>query len=81
MRFLSNLFVPRLDWIQVEVTSHCNAECVYCPHAVSKRSRHQTHMSMDTFEKLLPFFRRTAHVHLQGWGEPLLHPRFFEMVR
>ena len=31
MRFLSNLLLPFLDWIQVEVTSHCNAECRILP--------------------------------------------------
>ena len=25
--------------------------------------------------------RRSSRVHLQGWGEPLLHPGFFDMVR
>ena len=81
MQFLSNLFFPFLDWIQVEVTSLCNAECVYCPHAVYKQFWQKNHMPIETFEKLLPAFRRTSLVYLQGWGEPFLHPRFFEMVR
>jgi MoaA/NifB/PqqE/SkfB family radical SAM enzyme len=81
MRFLENLLLPHLDWIQVEVTSHCNAECRYCPHAVYKQSRQDSHIAIETFKKLIPAFRRTRLVYLQGWGEPLLHPRFFEMVR
>lgn len=81
MQFLSNLLLPFLDWIQVEVTSHCNAECVYCPHSVCRQSWQASHMSIETFEKLLPVSRRTSLVYLQGWGEPLLHPQFFEMAR
>ena len=81
MQFLSNLFLPFLDWIQVEVTSLCNAECVYCPHVVYEQFWQKNHMPIETFEKLLPAFRRTSLVYLQGWGEPFLHPRFFEMVR
>jgi MoaA/NifB/PqqE/SkfB family radical SAM enzyme len=81
MQFLSNLLMPFLDWIQVEVTTHCNAECLYCPQSVYKQSWQKNHIPIDTFKKLLPAFRRTSLVHLQGWGEPLLHPRFFEMVR
>jgi len=36
---------------------------------------------MDTFRKLLPAFRNARFVHLQGWGEPLLNPDLFQMVR
>ena len=81
MRPLADLFLPFLNWVQVELTSHCNAECVYCPHAVCKRSWHAGHMPLEAFKKLAPAFRRTRLVYLQGWGEPLLHPQFFEMVR
>jgi MoaA/NifB/PqqE/SkfB family radical SAM enzyme len=35
-------------------------------------------MEDATFAALEPLIRRTKRVHLQGWGEPLLHPRFFE---
>lgn len=81
LQFFSNILLPFLDWIQVEVTSHCNAECVYCPHSVYKQSWQASHMSMETFKKLLPALRRTSLAYLQGWGEPLLHPRFFEIAR
>ncbi len=81
MQRLSKLFLPFLDWIQVEVTSHCSAECVYCPHTVYRKTWHASHMSIEIFKKLSPAFRRTDLAYLQGWGEPLLHPRFFEMVR
>lgn len=81
VQLLSRLFLPFLDWIQVEVTSHCNAECVYCPHTVYRKTWQASHMSIDLFKKLSPAFRRTDLAYLQGWGEPLLHPRFFEMVR
>jgi MoaA/NifB/PqqE/SkfB family radical SAM enzyme len=81
MQWLSNFLLPSLDWIQVEVTSHCNAECVYCPHTVYAQSWHASHMPVETFKKLVPAFRKTRLVYLQGWGEPLLHPQFFEMLR
>lgn len=81
MQFVSKLFLPFLDWIQVEVTSHCNAECVYCPHTVFQKTWRASHMPIELFKKLSPAFRRTDLAYLQGWGEPLLHPQFFEMVR
>jgi MoaA/NifB/PqqE/SkfB family radical SAM enzyme len=38
-------------------------------------------MPFDLYERLSESFPRTGLIHLQGWGEPLLHPQFFEMVR
>jgi MoaA/NifB/PqqE/SkfB family radical SAM enzyme len=75
-----SLFQPEWDWIQVEVTSACNAACIYCPRTVYKGSWQDRHLPLEMFKKLEPAFSRTGHVHLQGWGEPLLHPDFFEMV-
>lgn len=69
------------DWIQVEVTSYCNASCRYCPHTVYKDNWVSRHMPMELFEQLMPSFRNTRLVYLQGWGEPLLHPEFFAMVK
>jgi len=37
-------------------------------------------MDMGTFERLWPLMRKASRVHLQGWGEPLLHPGFFDMA-
>jgi MoaA/NifB/PqqE/SkfB family radical SAM enzyme len=36
---------------------------------------------MELFQNLLPSFARTNLIHLQGWGEPFTHPRFFDMLR
>jgi MoaA/NifB/PqqE/SkfB family radical SAM enzyme len=38
-------------------------------------------MSVEVFARLTPVFRRARLVYLQGWGEPLLNPHFFEMAR
>jgi radical SAM protein with 4Fe4S-binding SPASM domain len=37
-------------------------------------------MRFDTFCSLLVQFEKITELHLQGLGEPLLHPRFFDMV-
>ena len=75
-----SLFSPGWDWIQVEVTSDCNAACIYCPRTLYKDRWANRHLPLETFKKLVPAFSETRHVHLQGWGEPFLHPDFFEMV-
>jgi len=72
---------PHLDWIQVEVTTHCDARCTYCPRTALAGAWRAQHMEDATFAALLPALDRTDLVFLQGWGEPLLHPRFIEFVR
>jgi MoaA/NifB/PqqE/SkfB family radical SAM enzyme len=72
--------MPWIDWIQVEVTSRCNAACTYCPRTVYRSTWENRDLSLDTFERLLPILAKTKMVHLQGWGEPLLHKQFFEIV-
>jgi MoaA/NifB/PqqE/SkfB family radical SAM enzyme len=69
-----------LDCIQVEVTSRCPGRCSYCPHTTLKGRWRAQDMHMATFSRLWPLLRRSARVHLQGWGEPLLNPAFFEMA-
>jgi MoaA/NifB/PqqE/SkfB family radical SAM enzyme len=68
------------DCIQVEVTSRCPGRCTYCPHTTLKDRWQARDMDMATFGRLWPLMRRSYRVHLQGWGEPLLNPAFFEMA-
>ena len=69
-----------LDCIQVEVTSRCPGRCTYCPHTAMKERWIPRDMEMETFSCLWPLMRRSGRVHLQGWGEPLLNPAFFDMT-
>lgn len=80
MGLLEWLTETSFDWIQVEVTSACNASCIYCPRTVYRSMWQDRHLPMETFMMLAPAFKRTRHVHLQGWGEPFLNPHFFEMA-
>ena len=69
-----------LDCVQVEVTSCCAGRCVYCPHTTQTGSWRSRHMPDEVFAALWPLLRRSGRAHLQGWGEPLLHPRFFDFA-
>jgi len=70
-----------LDWIQVEVSARCAGGCRYCPvHRLADR-RDVGLMESELFQRLLPAFSAANLVYLQGWGEPLLHPGFWEMAR
>lgn len=71
---------PRdLGAIQVEVTTRCNHSCLMCPASHHQTFRHKD-LEWELYTKLSHFFTRVKLVFLQGWGEPLLHPRLFDMV-
>ncbi len=72
--------MPMLDWIQVEITSRCNAHCTYCPRTAYGANWVSRDISPDLFERLLPVFASSKLIHLQGWGEPFLHEHFHSMV-
>jgi MoaA/NifB/PqqE/SkfB family radical SAM enzyme len=72
------LHLPKI--IQIEVTTACQLRCMFCPHTIMGEDWLTTHMSWEVFSSLLPFVPHTKLVHLQGWGEPLLHPRLWDMA-
>lgn len=71
-------------YIQIEPVGQCNLRCEMCPI----QFRHDgppygplAFMKWTTFTSLIDGFEGLEHLHLQGLGEPLMHPRFFKMVR
>ena len=61
------------DYLQIETTSKCNAECIMCSHYYT-RNRNSSYLSNDIIEKLsdtLPYLRVVA---LNGMGEPFINP-------
>lgn len=69
-----------LETVQIEVTSHCGGKCTYCPHTVLANHWHSRHMKAETMASLWPLLQNATWAHLQGWGEPFLHPRFFDFI-
>lgn len=75
----SLLKIPKpLECIQIGITSHCMGKCNYCPQ--SGKGWRAEHMDAGVLASLWPLLRRAGRAHLQGWGEPLLHPRFFDFA-
>ena len=65
-----------IRFAQIEPTTRCNYKCGFC----AGRSMRQGDLQWDDFEGFLAMNPSLEHVELQGEGEPLLHPRFFDMV-
>lgn len=72
--------IPALDWVQVEVTSFCNASCIYCPRTILQTIWQNRHIPMHLYKRLIPVFEKTDLVFLQGWGEPFMNPDLFPMI-
>jgi len=80
-KFIRELRRPRLfDSVQVEVTSRCNAKCIMCPRTTLDGWQNGD-MPLDTFLSMATCFELANHIHLQGWGEPLLHTELGKMIQ
>ena len=66
----------------IEIDSHCNLNCKTCPRLT--RPGEQGSMSLDMFkdcvDKLIES-RFSNSLYLAGYGESMLNPDFFEMIK
>jgi MoaA/NifB/PqqE/SkfB family radical SAM enzyme len=69
------------DRMYLESTNACNLQCVMCPTGLGQVVRPKGFMDYDLFTRIVdemaPHVRSTT---LHIWGEPLLHPRIYEMM-
>jgi radical SAM protein with 4Fe4S-binding SPASM domain len=68
--------LPR--FVQIEPVGHCNLRCRMCP--VRYRETSNAFLDWHAFTRIIDDLPTLTELHLQGLGEPLLHPRFFAMV-
>jgi radical SAM protein with 4Fe4S-binding SPASM domain len=65
----------------VELTNFCNLRCPECPSGSGVMKRERGYMDISLFEKIIselkPFL---FNMNLYFQGEPMLHPRFFEIL-
>lgn len=72
-----------ITFAQIEPVGQCNLRCQMCP--VQYRPTGSPHgplafMPFAEFQRLLDQLPELDTLHLQGMGEPLMHPEFFGMV-
>ncbi len=67
--------IPKL--LKLELTDRCNANCVFC-----SRAQYQPYgdMDIDMFKSIVDDFPEVREVQPQFFGEPMLHPQFFEAL-
>jgi radical SAM protein with 4Fe4S-binding SPASM domain len=70
-------------YLQIEPVGQCNLRCQMC--AIQFRQDGPpfgppAFMKFDTFTRIIDQFYTLQELHLQGLGEPMMHPQFFDMV-
>lgn len=71
-----------LNKIYIEITTFCNLDCQMCV----RRAWDEPfgHMPLAVFSDLMEQVRQFPQppiIHLSGYGEPMIHPQFLEIVR
>ncbi len=75
-------------WLLIYVTDLCNLHCKMCPHHTTadstrfeqaKKLNHDF-ISLSTLKNVFTLFPESYFVMLAGVGEPLLHPKFKDII-
>jgi wyosine [tRNA(Phe)-imidazoG37] synthetase (radical SAM superfamily) len=70
------------DRVYIESTNHCNLKCIMCPTGLGIVERPKGYMDMRLYRAILdevgPLIGSAV---LHSWGEPLMHPDLFAMIR
>ena len=75
----AELAPPLPRFAQIEPVGRCNLACRMC--TVHERGDEAAMLTLQRFHELLDQLPQLEELHLQGLGEPMLHPQFFEMAR
>jgi len=67
--------------LQIAVTTRCNLACGYCENPLMAKAGMVGDMDFERYCNLIDQLAGVRILSLLGIGEPLLHPRFPDMVR
>ena len=80
LRDYDNPVLPFPLIVDLEVTNHCNLECIFCQRRTS--SAPQGRMAFSHFRKVVDeCAERRAPIRISGWGEPLVHTQIVDFIR
>jgi MoaA/NifB/PqqE/SkfB family radical SAM enzyme len=70
------------DRVYIESTNYCNLKCIMCPTGLGVIQRPKGYMDMRLYHAIMdeigPLIGSAV---LHSWGEPLMHPELFDMIR
>jgi MoaA/NifB/PqqE/SkfB family radical SAM enzyme len=66
----------------IDPTNVCNLRCPLCPTGLLQQGRRGEMIPWETFTRIVDLAAPWSYkVNLFNWGEPLLHPHVFDMIR
>ncbi len=71
------------SYVQIEPVGQCNLRCQMCPIQFRQDGPPYgppAFMPFEDFVRLIDQLGDVQELHMQGLGEPMMHPRFFDMV-
>lgn len=80
---MEDFSAPLPPYIQIEPVGQCNLRCQMCPILYRQDGPPYgppAFMKFEVFTRIIDQFTGLRDLHLQGLGEPMMHPKFFEMV-
>jgi MoaA/NifB/PqqE/SkfB family radical SAM enzyme len=67
--------------LEIELTNRCNLACTQCLRSLGLRPYELGEIRFEDYQRILEQFPHTLNLCLNGFGEPLMHPRFLDIVR
>ncbi len=67
-------------FIEIEMTNRCNLACIQCLRSVGLKPYKLGDMEFENYRKILAQFPFAMSICLNGFGEPMMYKRFFEVV-
>ena len=71
--------------VEAEISSFCNAKCIYCAHSLKDHGQYEGNMTDELFDRILhdmkDFKHKVKKFNLFGFGESLCNPKFPQMAK
>lgn len=77
-------FIAPFKMVEIEINSHCNRRCSYCPQSVPGYRKPPRFMNIEDFQKILYILadaEYSGRISYHFFNEPLLHPQIEEFVK
>lgn len=69
------------DCVVLDTTWVCNLQCKMCHQDSPTFKIPKTpHISIDLVKRLIPLLRKSPSVYMLGAGEPMVHPKIYDIV-